>query len=108
MKTIITIALISFPALQSLARFIINNTQWKGEIVRQGTSRAVRMDFKSDTFYVYRNSEMLSSFDFIQTNDTVTLYKTGGTGPCSMNSKGVYLLEFSENGEKFSHCQYDI
>jgi hypothetical protein len=101
MKIIFVTALISFFVLQLSGQIMIRNTEWKGQIMRQGNSREVSMDFNNDTFYVYRNAELISTFAFFQSHDTLTLTKTGGSGPCPMTSKGVYRIELVENGEKF-------
>ena len=77
------------------------NTQWKGQISSQGE---VKMDFKSDTVYIYKNgNELISTFTYYKSQDTITIFKAGfGKGPCPMNGKGIYRIEMLENGEKFN------
>lgn len=99
MKIFITTVFISFLACPLFAQLNLKNTQWKGQISGQGD---VKMDFKSDTCYIYRNgNEVISIFTFYQSQDTITVFKAAsGAGPCPMNGKGIYRIEMTENGEK--------
>lgn len=100
MKIFMMIAFISLFAFPLVAQVNFNNTQWKGQISSQGE---IKMDFKSDTVYIYRNgNELISTFTYTKSRDTVTIYKVGaGAGPCPTNGKGIYRIEMSENGERF-------
>jgi hypothetical protein len=100
MKIILATALMSFFAVTSFAQVNFKNTQWKGQISSQGE---VKMDFKSDTIYIYRNgNELISTFTFYKSQDTVAIFKVGGMGSCAVNGKGIYRIEMLENGEKFN------
>lgn len=102
MKTILTTALISLFAVYSSAQITIQNTKWKGRVVRGPNTNEIVFDFKKDTLYNYRNgTELISTFGFSQSRDTLTVTKTGGSGPCPMKSKGIYRIESIENGAKF-------
>ena len=100
MKIFLTIAFITFFAVPTFAQVSFKNTQWKGQISSQGE---VKLDFKSDTVYIYRNgNELISTFTYAKSHDTITVFKVGGgTGPCPVNGKGIYRIEMVENGEKF-------
>ena len=102
MKIILTTALISLFAVQSSAQLTIQNTKWKGRVVRGANTNEIIFDFKKDTLYNYRNGTVLiSTFSFSQSHDTLMVTKTGGTGPCPTNSKGIYRIVAIENGAKF-------
>lgn len=102
MKIIVITVLISLFTFHSSAQITIQNTKWKGMVVRGANTNEIVFDFKKDTLYNYRNgTELISIFAFSQSHDTLTVSKTGGTGPCPMNSKGTYRIESLENGEKF-------
>ena len=100
MKIFLTIAFITFFAVPTFAQVSFKNTQWKGQISSQGE---VKMDFKSGTAYIYRNgNELISTFTFYKSQDTITIFKIGGVGSCAINGKGIYRIEMLENGEKFN------
>ena len=104
MKIIFATALMSFLALPSSAQITIQNSQWKGKIITQGGSIGeIKLEFRKDTFYTYRNDtqQLISTFAFSQSHDTLTIRKTGGSGQCLINSKATYRIESLENGEKF-------
>ena len=102
MRILLTTAFAIF-SLAAVSQSSISNTKWKGKILApRGDVRVVTFDFGSDTFYIYRNgTELLSTFAFFQSHDTLTVHKTGGSGPCPASAKGIYRLEMLENGEKF-------
>jgi len=102
MKIILTTALISLFTIHSSAQITVQNTKWKRRVVRGANTNEIVFDFKKDTLYNYRNgTELISTFAFSQSHDTLIVSKTGGTGPCPMNSKGIYRIELMENGAKF-------
>ena len=100
MKIFLTIAFITFFALPTFAQLSFKNTQWKGQISSQGE---IKIDFKTDTIYIYRNgNELISTLTFNTSRDTITIFKaSSGAGPCPLNGKGIYRIEMMENGEKF-------
>ena len=102
MKIILSMVLLLFFTFQLSAQITIQNTKWKGRVVRGANTNEIVFDFKKDTLYNYRNgTELISTFAFSQSHDTLTVTKTGGTGPCPMNSKGTYRIESLENDARF-------
>ena len=103
MKIILAMALTSFFALRSSPQITIQNSQWKGKIITRGENVSeIKLEFRKDTLYTYRNeTQLVSTFAFSQRHDTLTITKTGGSGQCAINSKGTYRIESLENGEKF-------
>ena len=64
MKTLLTTVVISFIKLNSFAQPNMRNTQWKGQIIRQGNSREVKMEFKQDTFMSIEIMNLIVTFAF--------------------------------------------
>lgn len=99
MRIFMVVVLINFFAFHSIAQVNIKNTQWKAQVSSQGE---IKMEFKSDTFFIYRNgNDLISTFTFYIRQDSITIFKVGGGDPCPMNSKGSYRIEMVESGEKF-------
>lgn len=99
MKIFLPIAFITFFAVPTFAQLSVKNTRWKAQISSQGE---VKMEFKTDTVYFYRNGdELISTFTYYKRQDTITIFKVSGVGNCPGNSKGIYRIEMLENGEKF-------
>ena len=98
-KNFLTIAFITYFAVPTFAQVSFKNTQWKAQVSSQGE---IKMEFKIDTFFIYRNgNDLISTFTFYIRQDTITIFKVGGGDRCAMNSKGSYRIEMVENGEKF-------
>jgi len=98
---ILALIILAFISLNLPAQTVISNTKWKGTFLIPH-SVDVLFIFKKDTLYLTtETSDEVGTLVFSQRGDTLMIRKVSGPSPCPVEAQGTYLIQWSENGNKF-------
>jgi cell wall-associated protease len=79
---------------------LLSNTKWKGRI-ENPQALDIIFEFRNDSLIVSSAEGIeLEVMFFSQAKDTLKLRKLNGQSPCNYTTEGIYILNWTDSGEK--------